>query len=387
MVPWWSPQAAMWWVEEREEWFILDVKTCSPGPRAQSPGSGAVCSLRSQRSAGTVWSGTMLRKGSNNHQPFQKSKIGSLLSSKWIQVPLSLLSWSARTQSCQGGKSPKMCPVSPPSPHGVALLTSSLWEVDWLSQSGGRSLRPVPLFSLLLPVPWILHAQIQKASWQEPSAPQGSLHPLWWEGVTGDRRTVPTHPLVALVYQRCHVQNELVWVRMKLATAVAQHRRQTTQFSQVLSFLPVTPSPAFPPGSGSPVPPQSAASFACEFLWARPRGFMQGPTYPPSHWPPPNCDWSSLSPGIRGIMRVPLGFFCATSAEDIKALILKASQEPFLFLRHLSRGVASNRRRIKEAGLSGLELFPRCCQCPSRKEAQRIWEVKRKPEVAIFHLH
>lgn len=34
MVPWWLPRAAVWWVEEREEWFILDVKT-----RSQTPGS------------------------------------------------------------------------------------------------------------------------------------------------------------------------------------------------------------------------------------------------------------------------------------------------------------------------------------------------------------
>lgn len=95
-------------------------------------------------------------------------------------------------------------------------------------------------------MPWILHAQIQRASWQEPSPPQGRLHPLRWEGVPGDRLTVPTHPLLALVYQRCHVQNELVWVRVKPTTAVAQHRRQNTQFSQFLSFLPVIPSPAFP---------------------------------------------------------------------------------------------------------------------------------------------
>lgn len=157
---------------------------------------------------------------------------------------------------------------------------------------------------------------------------------------------------------------------MKLATAVAQHRHQATQLPQFLSFLPMIPS-AFTWKRLS-CSSMVSSSFACEFLRARPRGFMQGPTYPPSHWPPPNCDCSSLSPGIRRLRRVPLGFFGAISAEDIKALILKASREPFPFLRHLSRAVASNRRRTKKAGLSGLELFPCCCPCPSRKEAQRI---------------
>lgn len=36
-----------------------------------------------------------------------------------------------------------------------------------------------------------------------------------------------------------------------------------------------------------------------------------------------------------------------------------------------------------QAGLSGLELRTICGQCESREEAQRIWEAKRKLEVAI----
>lgn len=144
---------------------------------------------------------------------------------------------------------------------------------------------------------------------------------------------------------------------MKLATAVAPHRRQTTQFSQFRSFLPVIPSPAFSLEAAllslhSQQPHLLVSSFE-----PGPGDSCRVPRTLPATGHPPNGDCSSLSPGIRGILRVPRGFFCATSAEDIKALILKASPEPFPFLSHLSRAVASN-RRIKGAGLSGLNYSP-----------------------------
>lgn len=161
---------------------------------------------------------------------------------------------------------------------------------------------------------------------------------------------------------------------MKLAIAVAQHRRQTTRLSHFLSFLPMIPSPSFP--WKQLFCPSTASCHIC--LWV-PSSQAQGIHGVPLTLPATGHHQTLIAAHchqeLGELWRCLLVFFCATSVEDFKALILKASREPFLLLRHLSRAVASNRRRIKE-GLSGLELSPCCCQCPSREEAQRIWEVK-----------
>ena len=135
----------MWRAEEREKQFICKVKIHSQGHRAHRWWSrGCVFPVKPALSRSCLGVVPWERKDLAAKSHVTRAKIGSLLSSKWIQVPLSLLSMPIRTESCLGWKIQKTCPSFPPSPHGAACLTSSLspsalWEVDWPSQLGSPS--------------------------------------------------------------------------------------------------------------------------------------------------------------------------------------------------------------------------------------------------------
>lgn len=300
----------MWWVEEREKsglYSVLRHAAKAPGLRAHG---GAVCSPWSQCSAGMVleW----YHGKERTQQPKAISKEQNRFFT-FLQVnsstPFSpvLVCQDSKLPGC---KIPKNVPCVPTQPlwccPSYLFPRSALWEVDWLSQLGGRSLRPAPLSSLFSsPCPGFCTPRFRKPPGRSPALHRAA-------SVMGGSHRWQADSCNPPAWSTC-----LSEVSRSEWTCLGKNEIGHRSCSAQTSNHPALPLPFFPAHDSFSFFPLEAALLSLHSQqphllvssFEPGPGDSWSPTYPPSHWPPPNSDCSSLSPGIRRIMKVPLVFF------------------------------------------------------------------------------